>query len=135
MANVLKLNDQELPVVAELLGLPAEEPGVFDALLRRFPLRLIALTRGPHGSTLYTPTGQSMHPGFPAVLVDTVGAGDAFTAALALGLLCGRDLGRINTDANRLASYVCSQPGATPPLPAVAAMGTVGAYEHRSNHS
>jgi fructokinase len=50
--------------------------------------------------------------------VDTVGAGDAFTAALAMGLYRGHDLDRINADANRLAAYVCSQPGAMPPIPA-----------------
>jgi fructokinase len=58
-----------------------------------------------------------------AQLADTVGAGDAFTAALVTGLLRGRDhdLDRINAFANRLAAYVCSQPGATPPIPAALA--------------
>jgi fructokinase len=50
-------------------------------------------------------------------LADTVGAGDAFTAALAIGLLNGLPLARINDNANRLAAYVCTQPGATPTLP------------------
>jgi len=58
------------------------------------------------------------HPGYPAEpLADTVGAGDAFTAALALGLLKDLPLSRINEDANRLASHVCTQPGATPNIP------------------
>lgn len=118
-ANVLKLNDEELPVIAALMGLPADEPQAMEALLAQFPLRLIALTRGPHGSALYTRAAGSIHPGYPAELVDTVGAGDAFTAALALGFLRGHTLDRINADANRVASYVCSQPGATPPMPAM----------------
>ena len=59
------------------------------------------------------------HPGYRAdPLVDTVGAGDAFTAALVVGLMKGLPLGRINQNANRLAAYVCTQPGATPPIPA-----------------
>jgi fructokinase len=49
--------------------------------------------------------------------VDTVGAGDSFTAVLTLGLLSGWDLDRINEIANTVAAFVCSQPGATPPLP------------------
>ena len=50
--------------------------------------------------------------------MDTVGAGDAFTAAMTLGLLAGRDLDRLNAHANQVAAYVCSHAGATPPLPA-----------------
>ena len=49
-------------------------------------------------------------------MVDTVGSGDAFTAALALGMLSGSDLRTINDYANRVASFVCSKRGATPPI-------------------
>ena len=51
-------------------------------------------------------------------MADTIGAGDAFTAAVALGLWAGQPLGRINDAANKLAAYVCSRPGATPHVPA-----------------
>jgi fructokinase len=103
LATVLKINDQELPVLAEL------------AL--RFQLSLVALTRGAHGSLLYSQAGFSDHPGAPVKVVDSVGAGDAFTAAVTLGLLAGWDLDTINRRANELAGYVCSQAGGTPPLP------------------
>ncbi|MGA2555902.1 MAG: PfkB family carbohydrate kinase, partial [Verrucomicrobiota bacterium] len=46
-----------------------------------------------------------------------VGAGDAFTAALALGVLAAKPLAAINRKANQVARYVCSCAGATPPLP------------------
>jgi len=49
--------------------------------------------------------------------VDTVGAGDAFTATLLVGILAGRSLDEVNERANAVAAYVCSQPGATPPIP------------------
>jgi fructokinase len=49
--------------------------------------------------------------------VDTVGAGDAFTAALLVGILAGRSLHEVNERANAVAAYVCSQAGATPPIP------------------
>jgi fructokinase len=118
VAGVLKLNDQELPVVAGLLGLPMDETGFAAALLERFPaMRMIALTRGPGGSALFTREGTSQHPGVPTTLADTVGAGDAFTATLAVGLLRGVALDRINDAANRIAAFVCSQRGATPDLP------------------
>lgn len=118
-SGVLKLNDQELPVVADLLGIQGSEPVVVAELARRYALRLVALTRGGAGSQLYAADGSvSDHPGCPAPIADTVGAGDAFTAALVLGLLDGHPLDRVNAFANQLAAYVCSQPGATPPVPA-----------------
>ncbi len=116
-ANVLKINDEELQKVTDLLDLPRSEEETIQALFDAFPLRVIALSRGARGASLYTRDEASHHEGFPTEIVDTVGAGDAFTAALALGLLKREPLHRINEFANRLASYVCSQPGAMPPVP------------------
>jgi fructokinase len=110
MSNVLKLNEDEVPVLVGLLPRRIELRD-FPAL---FDLRVVALTRGPRGSVLFTKDGAFEHPGSPARIVDTVGAGDAFTAALVMGLLAGRDIDTINDHANRLAAFVCSQPGATP---------------------
>ena len=114
-ADVVKLNDAELPVVASLLGLEGPEPA--QQLVDRYELRALALTRGPSGSRVYAHGGVSDHPGVRAQIDDTVGAGDAFTAALVLGLLDGHRLDQINAFANRLAAHVCSQPGATPAIP------------------
>lgn len=118
LANVLKLNDEELPVLTRLLKISGGEDDVMDALRDRYDLRVIALTKGAHGSVLIGPDGRSVHAGVAAKVVDTVGAGDAFTAALAVGLLRGLDLDDINDHANHVAAYVCSRPGATPEMPA-----------------
>jgi fructokinase len=118
LANVLKLNDQELPVLAEMFGLPGGVREQMAELARRYELSPVALTRGPSGSLLLADGRWSDHPGQPVeVLCDTVGAGDAFTAALAVGLLAGRTLDEINGHANDVAAFVCSRPGGTPPLP------------------
>ena len=117
-SNALKVSEEELPVLAGLLGLRGGADEQIDDVARRFDLRLVALTRGARGSRLYAGGVWSDHGGLPADVVDTVGAGDAFTAALALGFLAGWDLDSINEAANALASFVCSQAGATPPLPA-----------------
>ena len=116
-STVLKLNDEELPVVAELLGLTGSASDVLLQLTQKYALRMIALTRGANGSCLYTPGQMCSHRGFATQIADTVGAGDSFAAAITLGLLHGRTLDEINECANRVASFVCSQSGATPRLP------------------
>jgi fructokinase len=117
LANVLKCNDAELPVLAEMLGLRGSARGQMEQLARRHALRLMCLTRGARGSLLYAGGQWAEDPGEPVVVKDTVGAGDAFTAALAVGMLAGKPLDAISRRANQVARYVCSCEGATPPLP------------------
>jgi fructokinase len=117
LANVVKCNDSELPVLAEMLGLGGSARGQMEQLARRHALRLVCLTRGAQGSLLYAGGQWAGDPGEPVVVKDTVGAGDAFTAALAVGMLAGKPLDAISRRANQVARYVCSCEGATPPLP------------------
>jgi len=117
LANVLKLNDEELPAVAALCELSGSDIEVMRQLAERFNLQALALTRGPDGAVLVRDSQVSEHPGIETQVVDTVGAGDAFTAAFALGLLDGSDLKAINRNACQIAAFVCSQSGAAPQLP------------------
>lgn len=118
-ANVVKCNDDELPVVAEILGLTGSPEAILQQLVDRHALRLAALTRGARGSLLVTADGSSSDlPGTPVEVVDTVGAGDAFTAAVTLGLLAGWPLSTLHAHAERVAAYVCTQRGGTPSIPA-----------------
>jgi fructokinase len=117
-ANLLKLSDEELPVVADMFGITGSTDECLEVARERFDLTLIAYTRGPEGSLLLTADEKSDHPGCPGEAVNTVGAGDSFTAALCMGRLAGNPLAEINDHANRVASFVCSRDGATPRLPA-----------------
>ena len=117
LANVLKVNDTELGVLAEMFGVTGDMRAQMNGLAGRYPLRVIACTRGANGSLLLANGQWSDHPGVPVKVADTVGAGDAFTAAIALGLLRAWDLDDINHRANQIASFVASCPGATPDLP------------------
>ena len=116
-STILKLNNEELDVLAGLFALPGDEEARARALLARHRLTLVAVTRGGEGSSLYTADGQSHVPGEKVAVVNTVGAGDAFTAGLVVGLLRRMPLDRINRLASQLAAYVCTQDGATPSLP------------------
>jgi fructokinase len=119
LANVLKLNDAEIGVVANLLEWKHASDSILEQLIDRFSLRLVALTRGADGAMIRNDSGQSSDlPGEPVAIADTVGAGDAYTAVLAIGMLNRLPLDAINAWGNRVASYICSQPGATPRIPA-----------------
>lgn len=113
LANVLKLNDEELPLVASLCGASGSETEVLQSIASTYSLKLVALTRGANGAAIVSADEVSDRKGMPVEVVDTVGAGDAFTAALVLGLLRGDGLDAINRRAIEVASFVCSQPGAT----------------------
>jgi fructokinase len=117
-SNVLKLNDDELRSMARLFSMPESETEILERLLGEYPLELIALTKGPSGSRLFGRSRESRHPGCPVAMADSVGAGDAFTAALVVGLLKKKDWDDISDRANRVAAFVCSQPGAWPRIPA-----------------
>ncbi len=118
LATVLKINDTELPRLAAMLSLTGDIHAQIDQLLEQWQLRAVAYTRGEFGSLLRTEQEWSDHPGIPTRVVDTVGAGDSFTAAMALGLLKGWPLDEVNAQANRVASFVASHAGGTPVLPA-----------------
>ena len=117
MANVLKLSDEELPVLAGYYGLLGEETQQLTQLVSRFDLRLVAYTKGDAGSILVTADQIDVAEAVPVKVVDSVGAGDAFTAALCVGLLRGFTLSACNRFANQVAAYVCSCRGACPVLP------------------
>jgi fructokinase len=115
LANVVKLNSDELPVVAELLEIPGtREFDVVKMLREKFDLRLACVTRGGSGSLLVTASEKSDHAGIEVEIADTVGAGDAFTAGMTHGLLRGHGLDEINERANRVGAFVASQVGAMP---------------------
>ena len=125
LATVFKMNDAEVPLVLALMGMPSEENDTDVGSLRRgaerllieFPtLQLIAITCGGNGSLLVTREEWHQHKGFPVKVVDTIGAGDAFTAAMAHYLLRGAELPLLNEAGNRWGSWVASQSGAMPPL-------------------
>lgn len=118
MANVLKLNDAELPVLARLYGLHGAVRDQILQLASYFNLFLVAYTRGAEGSLLYSRGEWSELPGQRIKVRDTIGAGDAFAATMTLGLLQGWSLDMIHRFADEVATYVCTQSGAMPTLPA-----------------
>ena len=117
LANTLKLNEDELPVIASLCGLHGKPKEILRELAKQFDLQFIALTLGDKGSILLSGDEIDECSALSGDVVDTVGAGDAFTASLVVSMLTEQPLTIMNLRANRVASYVCSQAGATMEFP------------------
>ena len=116
-ANVVKLNNEELPKICgqfEIAG--ANENERVRNLREKFDLRLVCLTRGANGSLLLTENEFNENSGVKIKVTDTIGAGDAFTAALIHGFLRGWNLEEITIFANKVGAFVASQTGAMPPF-------------------
>jgi fructokinase len=116
-ADIIKLNEHELIQVSSLFELGT---GTAEFLARRllqdFDLKLVCITRADRGSLLVSREQRVEHPGFQVTVADAVGAGDAFTACLAHHYVRGNPLQQISEAANRFASWVATQRGATPPI-------------------
>jgi fructokinase len=117
-ASVLKLSDDELGKVAAAsdLAIAAREEDTVRAVRERFGLEAVVMTRGAKGALLVTADGVLDQPGIPTKVVDTVGAGDSFTAAFVLGFLRGEASRENLRKACETASAVCAQSGAVPTL-------------------
>ncbi|MCF2634178.1 carbohydrate kinase family protein [Prevotellamassilia timonensis] len=112
-ANVLKINDEELVLVSELLRLGAGSPEVLcRSLMERYGLRILVLTCGANGSYVFTPVETSYRVTPKVQVADTVGAGDSFTATLVGELLRNTPVGVAHEHAVEVAAYVCTQQGA-----------------------
>ncbi len=117
ICTVLKLNDEELQALGRMLGITGSLRMLAEKILAAFNLKLVALTQGGKGSMLLSRHKQHIEPAHATTVADTIGAGDSFSAVLAIGLLKGWTLAQINHSANKLAAFVCSKRGATPKLP------------------
>jgi fructokinase len=124
LATIFKLNADEMPQVLSLLGFPDVVGTTPEFLLNgarqiidQFPVQLVAITLGPQGSLLITRNQVDRHPGYPTKVVDTVGAGDAFAAALTHYYLRGASLSQLNAAGNRWGGWMASHAGGMPALP------------------
>lgn len=128
-ADWVKVNDEELSQLLQWFlpgaDLAVSEPlalqGAVGALMRRFGIQLLVLTRGALGHAAFDADGRLIAegPASPvAHLVDTVGAGDAFSAMLLAATLAGRALPASLQLASGFAAAMCGERGPAPADPA-----------------
>ncbi|MBM0108883.1 carbohydrate kinase [Steroidobacter sp. S1-65] len=117
LSNILKMNDEELAVMTSMYSLHGDVRERIEQLACAFGFKVVVVTCGASGSLIHQEGSWSVLHSQATPVVDTVGAGDAFAAALAMGLLAGMSFREVHVVAAELARYVCCQYGATPSLP------------------
>jgi fructokinase len=116
-ADVVKLNVEELAVLADMLGLAGSAPqDHVRELLRLFDLAQVVVTCGAQGAWQMNRSGKLVEAGAAGIetVADTVGAGDGFAAAYILGALRRWPVARTLERANAFAAAVCGIRGAVP---------------------
>jgi len=117
VANVFKINDDEVELFKQLFGLEGSEAEVCQKIKETYSLEYLALTKGEKGSYLFHKDEVSFLPTPLVDVEDTIGAGDSFTSAMVMGILNKQPLQQIHRKAVEISAFVCTQKGATPILP------------------
>jgi fructokinase len=113
-ADVVKINEQELEMIREILNLSPDDDEAARFLVDEFDLQALVLTLGPKGAKTWSQDSCAEVPGLVVRVHDTVGSGDAFAATFAMELVRGSSLSTALYWANVAGAYVATQPGATP---------------------
>lgn len=117
IADMLKINDDEIKVIADLFGWKEmDEQKICLQLLKQFSLDLVILTKGTDGSCVFNSEETSYLPTPKVHVADTVGAGDSFTAAFVAAYMNGKSIPEAHQFAVEVSAYVCQQHGAMPKL-------------------
>ena len=128
LANALKINEDELGVLEKFFcenalaqsDFATRRERFFEKIFETFPsVNLQILTCGGAGSYVATRAGDFSFVAADSEtkIVDTVGAGDSFTATFAMSLLRGESIFAAHRHATDVANFVCTQHGAMPEIP------------------
>ncbi|MEM9025655.1 MAG: carbohydrate kinase [Verrucomicrobiota bacterium] len=117
LANILKLSDEELPWLIQEFGLSQNPETALNEILEAYSLDTVLLTMGATGAHLLSRNHSIFGKASPAKAVDTIGCGDAFTAASVFSILNRETPKTVLEFANKIAGYVSTQPGGMPTIP------------------
>lgn len=117
LANILKLNEEEIIIFAEMFSISGDEYELMHGIMKHFDLSYLTLTKGDKGSWLISGKEESYLDTPKIKVEDTVGAGDSFTATMTAGLLRKKSLKEVHKLAVEVSAFVCTHKGATPELP------------------
>lgn len=115
-ADIVKMNDEELAIIGEWLGVSGNEKSQLEYVKNKFSLDLAILTKGRHGAACLDETGYHEHPGFQVKVQDTIGSGDAFLAAFLSRYLKGESTDDCLVFASAVGAMVATKQGGTPKI-------------------
>ncbi|MBU6340688.1 MAG: carbohydrate kinase [Bacteroidetes bacterium] len=115
-ARIVKMNDEELDIIAAWHGVEGDQRIKMQALHKAFQFNLLIVTRGEHGAICLSPNGFDEHPGYQVSVQDTIGSGDAFLAGFLACYLQGSSASDCLAFACKTGAYVATQRGGTPEL-------------------
>jgi fructokinase len=126
VADLVKLNSEELGMISDWAGVTGSSRNtVARRLMDRYNIAVLVVTEGAAGAWLMAGGHGYREPGRLVRGGDSVGAGDAFFAALLAGYRQGLSWPEILARANTLGAYVAANPGATPPHPSALQLKTI----------
>ncbi len=113
-ANIVKVNDIELDILANWYGIKGAEAEQMEALQKKFGFDRIIVTKGEHGAVCLSKTGLCTVPGIPVKVQDTIGSGDAFLSGFISQLFAGAGDQACLRFANALGALTATKAGGTP---------------------
>jgi hypothetical protein len=109
---VMKKEDKE--IVSEIFALGGDFEAQCRELMARYVLKILILTCGEKGSYVFNGDDVSYEETPKVEVVDTVGAGDAFTATFIASIMKGDTIRDAHQKAVEISAFVCTQEGAMP---------------------
>lgn len=113
-SNVFKINDEEMVVIRKLFGLEGTDEEICHYFMKKYQLKFLLFTAGEKYSIIYSETEKSFLETPKVKVVDTVGAGDAFSGAFLCAIIKGMQVSEAHKYAVKVSAFVCTKQGAWP---------------------
>lgn len=115
-ANLVKVNDIELGILANWYGMQGSESDQMQALRQQFGFERIIVTKGEHGAACLSDSGFCSVPGMSVKVQDTIGSGDAFLSGFISRYFAGAADQECLRFANALGALTATKAGGTPSI-------------------
>lgn len=116
-ADIVKINHEELAEIAPMLGFSGHAEQQARAIQKKYGLAHVLVTCGETGSWWLNDAQNILHAAsgkLASPFIDSVGAGDAYSAIVMLGLVSGWEVDLIINRASDFAASICGIRGAVP---------------------